>query len=49
MERKVGDFVTSMYGVSGFIEAVIHKKHKVYYKIRDTEGKLHTYRSTSLI
>lgn len=47
--REVGEFIFTMYGVAGFIEEVVHKKHKVYYKIRDEKGKLHTYRSTSLI
>lgn len=49
MTKNVGEFVTTIYGVSGYIEVVLRKKDKVYYTIRDTEGKLHTYRSTSLI
>lgn len=48
-KSKIGEFVTTMYGVCGFVEEVIYKKHKVYYKIRDEKGELHTYRSTSLI
>lgn len=47
--RKLGEFVTTIYGISGFIESVVRKKKKTYYKIRDAEGLLHLVRSTSLI
>ena len=47
--KNVGDFVMTYYCVCGFVEAVIRKKNKVYYKVRDEKGKLHTFRSTSLM